>query len=396
MRLAVYTDYAYHRIGDRVYAERAFALFLAELATRIERMVVIGRLSPGSSSARYDLGEVDFVPLPFYPSLAEPFRAMGAMARSLGGLWRGLDDVDAVWVLGPHLMAAPLALFALLRRRRLILGVRQEYPLYVRNRHPGRRGWHFIADALEGSFRALARVSSVIVVGPVLARSYARSRRLLEIAVSLCRRQDIVEPAEAARRDYSSELLLLSVGRIDTEKNPLLLADALADLRSRDPRWRLVVCGEGPLEDELVQRLDSLGQTGAYDLRGYVPHGDLRSAYEECHVLAHVSLTEGLPQVVLEALAAGLPVVATDVGGIRDALGDAVSLVPSRDAEALAEEAGALGGDGARRAAQVERGIEWIGAHTLESETERVAAFIERGDTIETMLDAAHSGGPQR
>ena len=83
MRLAVYTDYAYHRVGEQVYAERAFAIFLAELATRIDRMVVIGRLSPGSAAARYSLGDVDFVPLPFYPSLAEPLRAMGAMARSL-------------------------------------------------------------------------------------------------------------------------------------------------------------------------------------------------------------------------------------------------------------------------------------------------------------------------
>ena len=376
MRLAVYTDYAYHRVGGQVYAERAFAIFLADLATRIDRMVVIGRLSPSSASARYPLGDVDFVPLPFYPSLAEPRRAMGAMARSLGHLWRGLDDVDAVWVLGPHLMALPLSLFAVLRRRRLVIGVRQEYPEYVRNRHPGRRSWHLIARMLEASFQALGRTCRAIVVGPRLAHLYRRSRRLLEVAVSLCRSEDIVTADQAAARDYSSELRLLSVGRVDSEKNPLLLADALAALRTDDERWKLVVCGEGPLESELAARLDELGQQGAYEMRGYVPHEDLVPLYRESHALAHVSLTEGLPQVVLEALAAGLPAVATDVGGISEALGEAVTVVPSGEAGPLAAEIRRLASDPARRAAQVGAGLEWIARHTLEAETERVAAFI--------------------
>ena len=87
VRLAIYTDYAYHQRKGRIYAERAFALFLAELATRIDRTVVIGRLSPEPSKARYDLGDVDFVPLPFYRSLAEPLSALRAIAGSLRSLW---------------------------------------------------------------------------------------------------------------------------------------------------------------------------------------------------------------------------------------------------------------------------------------------------------------------
>lgn len=377
MRVAVYTDYAYQRVGSAVYAERAFALFLAALALEVERVVVIGRLSPGSASARYDLGDVGFVPLPFYKTLAEPGRAMRAMARSLRRVWRGLDDVDAIWVIGPHLLAVPIAMFAVLRRRVLILGVRQEYPLYVRNRHPNRRAWHLVAWALEWTFRALARFSSVIVVGPVLADSYAHSRRLLEIAVSLSPAASIVPLDEAMERDYGGPLTLLSVGRIDTEKNPLLLADVLQRLRTKDPRWRLVVCGEGELEDALSERLASLGLSEASELRGYVAHEQLRELYRSSHVLAHVSHTEGLPQVMPEALAAGLPVVATDVGGIGDALGDAVALVPPGDGAAISAAAERLATDPEERSRQIGRGIAWIDEHTLEAEVDRVARFLE-------------------
>ena len=266
-----------------------------------------------------------------------------------------------------------------MRRRRLVIGVRQEYPEYVRNRHPGRRSWHVIARILEASFQALGRTCRAIVVGPRLAHLYRRSRRLLEIAVSLCRAGDIVSAEQASGRDYASELRLISVGRVDSEKNPLLLADALAALRAGDDRWKLIVCGEGPLEGELAARLDALGQQGAYEIRGYVPHDELGALYRDSHALAHVSLTEGLPQVVLEALAAGLPAVATDVGGISEALGDAVTVVPSGDAAALAAEIRGLATDSSRRATQVEAGIEWIGRHTLEAETDRVAAFISAG-----------------
>ena len=55
MRLAVYTDYVYRREGGAVYAERAFALFLAALADHVERLVIVGRLDPRSGASHYRL-----------------------------------------------------------------------------------------------------------------------------------------------------------------------------------------------------------------------------------------------------------------------------------------------------------------------------------------------------
>jgi glycosyltransferase involved in cell wall biosynthesis len=375
MRLAVYTDYAYHRVGDQVYAERAFALFLASLAKKLDRMVVAGRLNPDPSKARYSLGDVDFVALPFYRSLAEPLRALPAMARSLRRLWRALDDVDAVWVIGPHLLVFPIAAIAALRRRSLVLGVRQEYVEYVRNRHPRRRMWHLFARLLEGSFRMLARVCPVIVVGPRLAEIYGRSPRLLEISVSLIEADQIVPVEKALEKDYEDGALrLLSVGRLDPEKDPLLLADVLA---KADPRWRLIVCGEGSLESALRERLGELGVTDRAELVGYVPHdAGLADLYGSCHALVHISRTEGVPQVLFEAFAGGLPVVATDVGGIRGAVGDAALLFPAGDADEAAALLDGLVRDEGLRRGLVERGHTVAEAHTLDAETARVGRFI--------------------
>jgi glycosyltransferase involved in cell wall biosynthesis len=376
MRLAVHTDYAYHRDGAGLYAERAFALFLNELARSVDSLTLRGRVDPRPGRARYQLDEaIRFVELPFYPSLTDPARAIPGMVRALRRSDAALRDVDAVWLLGPHPLGLGIALQAALRRRRIVLGVRQDLHAYVRTRHPQRRWVWAAGDVLERAWRAIGRRTAVVAVGPQVAARYADARRLLDVTISLVRADDI---SAGARPDTAGrELRVLSVGRLESEKNPLMLADVLAGLNTGGERWRLAVCGEGPMADALRDRLEALGVADQCDLLGYVPFGDpLTQQYRESDLLLHVSWTEGLPQVLFEAFAAGLPVVATDVGGIRDAVGDATLLMPPGDPDAAVAALRALAGDDARRQALAARGLEHVRAHTLEAESGRVAAFI--------------------
>jgi glycosyltransferase involved in cell wall biosynthesis len=384
VRLAVYTDYVYRRADGAVYAERAFALFLARLGEQLDRLVIVGRLDPRPGVSHYRLpDDVEFVPLPHYPSLVDARRSVPAMARSLGRFWRVLGGVDGAWLLGPYALSIMFALLAALRGRRIALGVRQDTPRYVRSRHPDRRWVHVAADALEGTYRLMARRWPVVVVGPDLANNYSRAPRVLPIAVSLVGERDLVLPDDAiAAKSYSEDeaLVALSVGRIEREKNPLLLADVLARLRERDPRWRLVVCGEGPMEGDLRARLEELGVAEHADLRGYVPiDGELPRLYRESHALLHVSWTEGVPQVLFEAFAAGLPVVATAVGGVAAASGDAALLVQPGEADAPAEALARVGADAELRRRLVEAGAARVREHTTEAECRRVAEFLSAG-----------------
>jgi glycosyltransferase involved in cell wall biosynthesis len=381
VKLVVYTDYMYHGEGGRIFAERAFAMFLGRLAGRIEAMTIVGRLDPRPSRARYELPpEASFVPLPFYESLSRPGQALVAMARSLGALWRSLDGADGVWLLGPHPLALVFALLALMRGRRVFLGVRQDTPSYVRSRHPDRPALKLISLLLDGSYRGLARLCPTVVVGPDLARRYGRARRLLEITVSLISEADVVTDAELSARDYDGKLTLLSVGRLDEEKNPLMLAEVLAGLEGDQPgRWKLLVCGEGSLESELAARLRDRGVEGSARLAGYVPFSELREHYRNAHVLVSTSWTEGFPQVLVEAFAAGLPAVCTDVGGIARAAGDAVVLVPAGDVGAAVAAIRALATDPGSRDPIVDAARGFASRHTIEHEIDRLAAFLEAG-----------------
>jgi glycosyltransferase involved in cell wall biosynthesis len=378
VRLAVYTDYVYRRTGGTVRAERAFALFLAALAPQVERLVLIGRLAADDGAqARYALPlEVELAPLPHYPSLANPRAVIASLVRSARHVWRALDDIDVLWVLGPYPHAIVLVAVALCRRRSVVLGVRQDWPSYVRRRRPGRRWMHRSADLLEWVWRTLARRLPVVAVGPELSANYAHAPAVHELVVSLVPAAELERTATA--RDYAGELSILSVGRLDEEKNPLLLAEVLALLHRRDPRWRLLVCGEGDLAGALSDRLSELGVAERAELLGYVPMGEeLFELYRSSHALLHVSWTEGFPQVLVEAFACVLPVVATDVGGVRDGVGDAALLIPPGDPEAAAEALERVAGDGELRARLTDAGSERAAGLTLEFQTARLVAFLD-------------------
>jgi glycosyltransferase involved in cell wall biosynthesis len=378
VRLAVYTDYEYRSDGTRRYGQRAFVVFLEALGRQVERLVLVGRFDPQPGTSHYPLHEdTELVGLPYYESLAHPWSVARSLAVSLVRFWRLLDDVDTVWVLGPYPHSVALAVATILRRRRLVLGVRQDMPAYVRSRRPDRRWMHLGADVLEAVWRLLARRHAIVVIGPELERKYRRARSLLATTVSLVSERDIVTPADVAARAYDGELTLLTVGRLDTEKNPMLLAEILARLLAGGRHWRLVICGDGPLRGALQTRFAELNLLDRVELIGYVPiDGGLLDLYRSSHAFLHVSWTEGFPQVLVEAFASCLPAVATAVGGVAAAADGAALLVAPGDAAAAADALERIASDAELRGHLIEAGSERARDGTLEAAVKRVIGFL--------------------
>src|SRR3954465_4100433 len=110
MRLAVYLDYVHRREGARVYAPRAFALFVAGLRPAFDRLVVAGRVDPEPGTSHYPVAEdVEFAEMPHYSSAANPVEIARILGRALRD-WNGvLRRVDGVWVLGPQGLPLPFS-----------------------------------------------------------------------------------------------------------------------------------------------------------------------------------------------------------------------------------------------------------------------------------------------
>jgi glycosyltransferase involved in cell wall biosynthesis len=381
VRLAVYTDYEYRSDGVRRYGQRAFVVFLQALRPHVDRLVLVGRLDSKPGTSHYPLHqETELVGLPHYESLGHPWSVARSLVVSVARFWRLLDEVDTVWVLGPYPHSVLLALLTILRGRRLVLGVRQDMPLYVRSRRPNRRWMHWGADVLEAIWRLLARRYAVVVVGPELERKYreGHARNVLATTVSLISERDLaMVPDAVAGRDYGGELTVLTVGRLDAEKNPLLLADIITRLLAGPRSWRLLVCGDGPLREQLQERLSELGLLDRVELLGYVPiDGGLLDLYRSSHAFLHVSLTEGFPQVLVEAFATGLPTIATAVGGVPAAASGAALLIEPDDASAAVDALERIATDTRLREELIEAGLERAREGTLEAASERLVAFL--------------------
>jgi glycosyltransferase involved in cell wall biosynthesis len=378
LRIAVYCDFPYRVDGGEVTAEAPFALFLRELAADCGRLVVVGRLDPGPGRFTYVMEGVEFVPLPHYESGAQFGAVMRTLPAGLRRFWRTLAGADVAWIFGPNPpQALAFALLAVARRRRLVLGVRQNLPLLVRHRHRGRRSVHFAADVLETAFRLLARHTPVVVVGPDLARRYRNALSLHTTYVSLLHDEHILTPENDARAYDGDELRLISVGRLDPEKNPLLLADVLDHLLRLDSRWRLDVCGDGSLREDLARRLRQLGIADRAEIHGHVAIDDgLWGMYRRSHALVHVSLTEGVPQVLLEAFASRLPVVATAVGGVPEVVAGRGLLVPPSDPTAAATALQRLVVDAGLRTTLVDEAAAEVRNHTQQLASARLLEFL--------------------
>lgn len=138
-----------------------------------------------------------------------------------------------------------------------------------------------------------------------------------------------VDPAPLATGSPAGTRLL-SVGAVTTLKGYDVLAAALATLDDLD--WSCRVVGSLEIEPDLAAGLDRVS------LAGPMTRTELDATYAEADLLVLASRAETYGMVVTEALARGVPVVASDVGGVREALGGGGVLVPPGDPEALGEE----------------------------------------------------------
>ncbi|GAB6910000.1 Glycosyltransferase, YqgM-like family [Desulfosarcina cetonica] len=140
---------------------------------------------------------------------------------------------------------------------------------------------------------------------------------------------------ESIREFCQRRFTILGVGRLSKEKNFTSLVRVTAALVREDFDLQLILLGEGRGRDELTALAANEGIVDRVLMPGYVE--DVGTCMADCRIFAMPSLTEGLPIALLEAMQAGIPIVATRVGGIPSALaeGECGLLVSSGDDEEL-------------------------------------------------------------
>lgn len=209
----------------------------------------------------------------------------------------------------------------------------------IRNEHFGGRVRDKI-ESLTSSLASLTTTNSSLVADALVARGVAKRGGLQVVPNALASRKDTL--SEEHRSNLRSELggegfLWLSVGRFEAAKDMPNLLEAFATTAKEHPDAHLALVGYGSLADFIAERVAK--HPNANRIRILGRRHDVASLLEAADAFVLSSAWEGQPNTLLEALAAGLPVATTLVGGVGELIVDGVGgmTAPPGDAGALAK-----------------------------------------------------------
>jgi colanic acid/amylovoran biosynthesis glycosyltransferase len=189
---------------------------------------------------------------------------------------------------------------------------------------------------------------------------------------------------------------LVSIGRLSGQKGQLVLLHALAELEREGVPFKMTIIGDGPLRPVLEQRVRELGLQDKVAIPGWLSNSEVRSQILSARAVVLPSFAEGLPVVLMEALALGRPVIATCVAGIPELVTDGVCgwLVPAGSVEHLSgairacmresdQRIQALGRAGRERVLEM---------HNIVGECRKLARFFRDPETAASLLEGSTAG----
>jgi glycosyltransferase involved in cell wall biosynthesis len=217
-------------------------------------------------------------------------------------------------------------------------------PVIVSERvDPARHAIGFVWDALRRLTYPRAR--AVVVQSTRFVAAIPPAARARTVVIP----NPVVHAAGAGVRS-DTPARLVAMGRLDRQKGFDVLIRAFAAIAARHPRLRLVIFGEGPARADLQKQIDDLGLADRVELPGVVPGP--AAALRDADIFVLPSRYEGFPNALCEAMACGIPVVASDTGAVSEIVRDGENglVVPTEDSAAVAAALERLVSDKALRA----------------------------------------------
>jgi glycosyltransferase involved in cell wall biosynthesis len=248
-----------------------------------------------------------------------------AVAQALSTISKFKPDVVHMYGLEVNILFRPL-LYAL-GYRRLIgyiggLSNTEERPPMIR----------ILSDRM--TYRLLERyvVNSAVVADQMARFGFVRNRlHVLHNGIDV--------PATAVERQEKATPVIVSVGNLRQVKGHPFLISALHRLAQQHVPFQARIVGDGPDRKALAAQATQLGIADRIEFTGPLKHSALQEVLANSDIFALMSLSEGISGAAMEAMATGLPVVATDVGGMRELVSHEIDgfLVSSRDSEHAAD-----------------------------------------------------------
>jgi glycosyltransferase involved in cell wall biosynthesis len=302
-----------------------------------ETLLVHGRVSPGEASFEHLATERS---LP-----TQPVTALGRRiqfwddARAFVGIWRAIRRFRPAVVHTHTAKAGTLGRLAAAIHNATLPRSQRCVVLHTFHGHVLEGYFSPLGSALVRiAERTLARLTDcTIVISELQRRDLVDRFRIIAAgrAVVIPLGLELGDLLALPTRQPDTSFTIGYVGRLVPIKNVESLICAFALVRESIPAARLVIAGDGPERSRLEALVRRLELARYVEFRGWC--ADLPDLYATFDALALTSLNEGTPVALIEAMAAGVPVVATSVGGVPDVVGDAMGVLTTTGVEAIAQ-----------------------------------------------------------
>lgn len=321
--LSIFVEIILYFDGQYYSTNEAFIKYVQAFGENFDKVMIYARVSPEHKKQSYVLDPIRFevCPLPFYPSVVSlGWRGIILLPLITWKMWRDIDKWGIAWVCGPHPIAILKAFLCISRRKPFFIFVRENTVRMVWFRYKGLKRFVFTAIAwiLEKIYRWIAHTHLTFVVGSELYAIYHRKGFPVHCtAVSLISSQFIISENDIFKKLENETSKLLCVSRLEPDKGLIYLLEALRVLKNMGYIFELDLIGDGADRSYLEEVTKMLGLEDIVHFVGYVPFGqELLQYYRNSDIFVLPSLTEGVPQVIIEAHASGTPVIASSVGGV--------------------------------------------------------------------------------
>lgn len=383
MKLGIYYGTGLYWDGQNYYSHRPFGKYVEAISKKVEKVLLFVPVTQTNREQKghcINSSNMEVIHLPYFTSYLSAAKTFLPFRESFR---RHIDKIDILWIRYPGPFVVYVSNLAKQRSKKFLFDVTGD-PFEVVRKGTKYKGIFRIIALLylkieQALMKNVLRNTLIFTRGQELYRRYSRhAYKTVNIIGTTLSDENFFYREDTCQCE--TETRILYVGFLRHEKGLQYLLRSLKVLREKKLNVRLTVIGDGHMKELLIQDSFKLNIGNAVDFKGYVSSEEkLEKFYVRSDIFVLPSISEGTPRVLLEAMARGLPVVATDVGGIPDLIKHRENgyLVSAEDCDGMANAIYEIMRNGVLRRQIIKNGYVFASKHTLKHLVNTIFHYVE-------------------
>jgi len=350
--LAIFINAYFFKVNNEYYSDDNTVIFCLDTAKKFKGVIVFapvltGDIYPVDKFYKIDTERLKIIAIPHYNGrtyslIRTGFKVIPALYKTLKSLQ---NQIDIFWQVDcPNPLNLVFNIFCVLRKIPMVFFMRLDIISILKIKNKGIKKLFPIicAQIIDKVNRKLLKTHTAFVTGEKLYQSYKKKNELVyTIFESLIRKEDVLTVSEAKARKNNDNLELVGIGRLEKQKGFIYLLESVRLLiKVHSVETHLTIIGSGPEEKALKDYIHQHKLDNYVKMIGFIRHSTVFFKYlKKADIFVQPSLEEGVPKTIFEAMASGIPIIASRVGGVPYLIKNRVNglLVNPADSEELAE-----------------------------------------------------------